>query len=57
VFDDIADLSTLFAERMEKKAVKAMQVLEYGLDDVTAMLALPKPYRKRLMKGCVMYGL
>lgn len=35
-------------EDFEKQAAKAMQVLENGFDDVTAVLALPKPYRKRL---------
>ncbi|PMB17257.1 IS256 family transposase [Fischerella thermalis CCMEE 5198] len=35
-------------EDFEKKAGKAMRVLENGFDDVTAVLALPKPYRKRL---------
>jgi putative transposase len=35
-------------EDYEKKATKAMQVLEDGFDDATAVLALPKLYRKRL---------
>ena len=32
----------------EKKAPKAMQVLEMGFDDATAVLVLPEKYRRRL---------
>ena len=35
-------------ETFEKKAPKAMQVLEMGFDDATAVLVLPEKYRKRL---------
>jgi len=35
-------------ETFEKKAPKAMQVLEMGFDDATAVLELPVKYRRRL---------
>jgi len=35
-------------EVYEKKAPKAMQVLEMGFDDATAVLVLPEKYRRRL---------
>ena len=35
-------------EAFEKKAPKAMQVLEMGFDDATAVLVLPAKYRRRL---------
>jgi putative transposase len=35
-------------ETFEKKAPKAMQILEMGFDDATAVLMLPKKYRRRL---------
>ncbi len=35
-------------EKFEKKAPKAMQVLESGFDDATAVLVLPEKYRRRL---------
>ena len=35
-------------EAFEKKAPKAMQVLEEGFDDATAVLVLPEKYRRRL---------
>ncbi|CAM3891442.1 IS256 family transposase [Marinicrinis lubricantis] len=35
-------------EEYETKAAKAMNVLENGFDDATAVLTLPKRYRKRL---------
>ncbi|MBG9567112.1 transposase, partial [Brevibacillus agri] len=35
-------------EEYETKAPKAMAVLEAGFEDVTAVLALPEKYRKRL---------
>lgn len=35
-------------EAFEKKAPKAMQVLEEGFDDATAVLVLPERYRRRL---------
>jgi len=35
-------------EAFEKKAPKAMQVLEMGFDDATAVLVLPTKYRRRL---------
>ncbi|MBF7084755.1 transposase, partial [Desulfallas sp. Bu1-1] len=35
-------------EKFEKKAPKAMQVLESGFDDATAVLMLPEKYRRRL---------
>jgi transposase-like protein len=37
-----------FVEEYADKAPKAVQVLEDGFDDVTAVLALPDRYRKRL---------
>jgi putative transposase len=37
-----------FAEEFADKAPKAAQVLEDGFDDVTAVLALPDRYRRRL---------
>lgn len=51
---DAPDLETarmLFAqtlEAFEEKAPKATRVLESGFDDVTAVLALPEKYRRRL---------
>jgi len=35
-------------EAFKKKAPRAMQVLEMGFDDVTAVLVLPEKYRRRL---------
>jgi len=35
-------------ETFEKKAPKAMQILEMGFDDATAVLMLPEKYRRRL---------
>ena len=35
-------------DAFEEKAPKAMQVLETGFDDTTAILSLPERYRKRL---------
>ena len=35
-------------EAFEKKAPKAMQILEMGFDDATAVLVLPEKYRRRL---------
>jgi len=35
-------------EAFEKKAPRAMQVLEEGFDDATAVLSLPEKYRRRL---------
>ncbi len=35
-------------EEYQDKAEKAMEVLEKGFDDATAVLALPAKYRKRL---------
>lgn len=35
-------------ETFEKKAHKAMQILEMGFDDATAVLVLPEKYRRRL---------
>ena len=35
-------------EAFEKKAPKAMQILEIGFDDATAVLVLPEKYRRRL---------
>jgi len=36
------------AEQMEKKAAKAIDCLERGLEDALAVMALPSKYRKRL---------
>jgi transposase-like protein len=36
------------AEQMEKKASKAIDCLEHGLEDSLAVMALPGKYRKRL---------
>ena len=35
-------------EAFEKKALKAMQILEMGFDDATAVLVLPEKFRRRL---------
>jgi transposase-like protein len=35
-------------ERFRSEAPRAMELLESGFDDITAVFALPEPYRKRL---------
>ena len=45
---DARQRSDELAEQMEKKASKAMDCLERGLEDSLAVMALPSKYRKRL---------
>ncbi|SIT15409.1 Transposase, Mutator family [Alicyclobacillus vulcanalis] len=49
-------LKDAFVEAHAEKAPKAVQVLEDGFDDVTAVLVLPERYRRRLRTTTVSNG-